>query len=119
MAEKAIWQVKATVNALLRDQMGVERAEQIATTLSTGLWTHDYPISVGEARELGLTVGTDMPKEVYKLMGLYPQTAQRRLSVEYIPALYRSPNDACDHPADYVGAGVSVSRQLRSAPQHD
>jgi CRP-like cAMP-binding protein len=27
-----------------------------------------------------LTVGTDMPKEVYELMGLYPQTAQRRLS---------------------------------------
>ena len=26
-----------------------------------------------------------MPKEVYKLMSLYPQTAQRRPSVEYIP----------------------------------
>jgi ClpP class serine protease len=86
MGEKAIRQVKATVNALLRERMGVERAEQIATTLSTGIWTHDYPISMGEARELGLPVSTDMPKEVYKLMSLYPQTAQRRPSVEYIPA---------------------------------
>jgi len=86
MAEKAIRQVKATVNGLLRERMGVERAEQIATTLSTGIWAHDYPINVSEARELGLPVSTDMPKEVYKLMGLYPQTAQRRPSVEYIPA---------------------------------
>ena len=86
VAEKAIRQVKATVNGLLRERMGAERAEQIATTLATGTWTHDYPINVGEARELGLTVSTDMPKEVYKLMGLYPQTAQRRPSVEYIPA---------------------------------
>jgi ClpP class serine protease len=86
VAEKAIRQVKATVNGLLRERMGAERAEQIATTLATGTWTHDYPINVGEARELGLPVSTDMPKEVYKLMGLYPQTAQRRPSVEYIPA---------------------------------
>jgi ClpP class serine protease len=91
MAEKAIRQVKATVNSLLRDRMGAERAEQVATTLSTGTWTHDYPINVGEARELGLSASTEMPKEVYKLMALYPQTAQRRPSVEYIPTPYRSP----------------------------
>jgi len=85
MAEKAIRQVKATVNSLLRDRMGAERAEQLATTLSTGTWTHDYPINAGEAREMGLSISTEMPKDVYKLMALYPQTAQRRPSVEYIP----------------------------------
>jgi ClpP class serine protease len=84
-AEKAIRQVKVTVSNLLRERVGAERAEQMATTLATGIWTHDYPISVGEARELGLPISTDLPKEVYKLMGLYPQTAQRRPSVEYIP----------------------------------
>ncbi len=88
MAEKAIRQVKATVSDLLRDRIGAERAEQIATTLSTGVWTHDYPINVGEARELGLPVSTDLPKEVYQLMNLYPQTRQRRPSVEYIPTPY-------------------------------
>lgn len=86
IAEKAIRQVKATVTDLLCEPMGAERAGQIATTLATGVWTHDYPINVGEARELGLPVNTEMPKEVYKLMVLYPQTAQRRPSVEYIPA---------------------------------
>lgn len=85
VAEKAIRQVKATVKQLLRKHMDEARAEAIATTLSTGTWTHDYPITVSEARELGLPVSTDMPKEIYQIMALYPQTAQRRPSVEYIP----------------------------------
>ncbi|MGB9755111.1 MAG: hypothetical protein C0183_15505 [Roseiflexus castenholzii] len=85
IAEKAIRQVKATVIELLADRMSAEKAEHIATMLATGVWTHDYPISVREARDLGLPVSTDMPPIVYQLMGLYPQTAQRRPSVEYIP----------------------------------
>jgi ClpP class serine protease len=98
IAEKAIRQVKATVKELLGERLGVERAEQLATTLATGVWTHDYPITVQEARELGLPISTNMPKEIYQLMSLYPQTAQRRPSVEYIPAPYRSP-DAERRPA--------------------
>lgn len=86
IAEKAIRQVKATVFELLRDKMDAERAKKLATTLSSGVWTHDYPITVREARELGLPVNTEMPAEIYKLMALYPQTAQRRPSVEYIPS---------------------------------
>ena len=62
----------------------------MARTLACGTWTHDYPITVSEARELGLRVSTDMPSEVYELMQLYPQTAQRRPSVEYIPVPYRA-----------------------------
>jgi ClpP class serine protease len=85
VSEKAIRQVKATVARLLSERMNPEQAEQIAAILSTGTWTHDYPITVEEARELGLPVSTQMPKEVYQLMNLYPQTAQRRPSVEYIP----------------------------------
>ncbi len=85
ISEKAIQQVKAIGAGLLNERIGAERAEQLATQLSTGVWTHDYPITVEEARELGLPVSTEMPKEVYRLKGLYPQTAQRRPSVEYIP----------------------------------
>jgi ClpP class serine protease len=85
ISEKAIRQVKTTVSRLLNERLGAEQAEQLAAKLSTGTWTHDYPITVEEARELGLPVRTEMPKEVYKLMSLYPQTAQRRPSVEYIP----------------------------------
>lgn len=86
IAEKAIRQVKRTVADLLKDKMGEEKAGEIAEKLATGVWTHDYPIMVDEVRELGLNVNTDMPDEVYKLMALYPQAAQRRPSVEYIPA---------------------------------
>jgi ClpP class serine protease len=85
IAEKALRQVKATVTELLRDKMTAEQAERVATMLATGTWTHDYPITVTEARAMGLTVSTDMPEEIYRLMALYPQTAQRRPSVEYIP----------------------------------
>ncbi len=86
MAEKAIRQVKATVIELLRDKMNDEQAQRVATTLASGVFTHDYPITVREARELGLPISTDMPQLVYQIMALYPQTAQRRPSVEYIPA---------------------------------
>ena len=54
--------------------------------------THDYPLSVKEAQDIGLTVSTDMPTEMYQLMNLFPQTAQRRPSVEYIPLPY-APRD--------------------------
>lgn len=85
IAEKAIRQVKNTVLCLLSDKMGTEQAEKVANTLATGVFTHDYPITVHEARALGLPVSTEMPKLVYQIMSLYPQTAQRRPSVEYIP----------------------------------
>jgi len=85
IAEKAIRQVKATVSELLRGKMNDEQVERVATTLATGVFTHDYPITVREAREIGLPVNTEMPRLVYQIMALYPQTAQRRPSVEFIP----------------------------------
>ncbi|MEW6286353.1 MAG: ATP-dependent Clp protease proteolytic subunit [Chloroflexota bacterium] len=86
IAEKAIRQVKRTVSELLQDKMPAEKADQLAATLASGTWTHDYPITVTEAQGLGLPVSTEMPAEIYQIMALYPQTAQRRPSVEYIPA---------------------------------
>jgi ClpP class serine protease len=68
--------------------MDEERAEELSQILSSGRWTHDYPITVEEALELGLPVKTDMPEEVYALMALYPQAPQRRPTVEYIPTPY-------------------------------
>ncbi|MCS6873878.1 MAG: hypothetical protein NZM17_04290 [Pyrinomonadaceae bacterium] len=85
IAEKAIKQVKDTVRSLLQDKMDNEKAEQVATTLATGVFTHDYPITVSKARDLGLPVNTNMPQIIYEIMALYPQTTQRRPSVEYIP----------------------------------
>jgi ClpP class serine protease len=92
VARKAIDQVQSTVRRILaqRGEISEDRAEDLAQSLSSGRWTHDYPITVEEARELGLPVATEMPEQVYKLMSLYPQTMQRRPSVEYIPQPYLS-----------------------------
>ncbi len=90
MARKATQQVHETLYRLLRaNKMYEEKARELATALSEGRWTHDYPISASEARELGLPVSEEMPKEIYALMDLYPQAAQRRPSVEFIPTPYR------------------------------
>lgn len=90
VAVKAIRQVQDTVRRVagMRGRLPPEQAEELANALSTGRWTHDYPITVGEAQELGLAVSTEVPEEIYKLMNLYPQARQRRPSVEYIPAPY-------------------------------
>ncbi len=90
VAEKAINQVKSFVKSLLEDRYDPEKAEEIADKLCSGYWTHDYPITVEEARNLGLKISTDMPEEIYSLMDLYKQTDQRRPSVQYIPVPYKS-----------------------------
>ena len=81
MARKAVSQVYSAVLCLIKDTMPEEQATSVAQALSDGRWTHDYPISPDQARELGLPVTHDMPAEVYQLMDLYPQSAQRRPSV--------------------------------------
>ncbi len=91
VAQKALRQVWQTVYGIVTGRGGSEElARRLADELSTGQWTHDYPISVHEARELGLNVSTEMPQEVYQLMALYPQPGQRRPSVQYIPVPYDS-----------------------------
>lgn len=91
IARKALAQVKATVKLLLRNKgWPEERIERLAEVLSQGRWTHDYPISVSEARELGLVISTDMPAEVYDLIALYPQPRGNKPSVQYLPEPYRA-----------------------------
>jgi len=70
--------------------MDEEKAEQVSDLLTRGEWTHDYPITVTEAQSIGLPVTTDMPEEVYQLMNLFPQPANKRPSVQYIPVPYHS-----------------------------
>ncbi|MEW6503727.1 MAG: ATP-dependent Clp protease proteolytic subunit [Chloroflexota bacterium] len=88
ISRKAIEQVKATIRRIASVHYPAEKAEFLADELATGKWTHDYPITVDEARQLGLNVHTELPEEIYQLMNLYPQTQQRRPSVEYIPLPY-------------------------------
>ena len=86
---KALKQVKNCVKTILSPKLSEEKAEQIADLLSRGQWTHDYPITYKQAKELGLPVSTEMPVEIYQLMNLYPQPVQRRPSVQYIPVPYK------------------------------
>ena len=92
IARKAINQVYKTVYNLIKNKMPEEKAKELAKTLSEGRWTHDYPITYEEAKELGLPVTDQVPPEVYELMDLYPQTSQRRPSVEFIPVPYLPPS---------------------------
>ncbi len=86
VAQKALSQVETQVCKLLkRNQMPEEKAKELARTLSSGKWTHDYPITFEDARNLGLPVTSDMPEEVYELMALHPQPLRREPSVEYLP----------------------------------
>lgn len=87
IAEKAINQVRETVFNLLKDKMDEEKAREVAKILTEGRWTHDYPLTVEELRQLGLKVSIEVPEEVYELMELYPQPMmQRHPGVEFVPS---------------------------------
>ncbi|OIO87866.1 MAG: hypothetical protein COW32_10180 [Candidatus Aquicultor secundus] len=89
VAKKAINQVHDVVYNLIKDEMPEDKAREISAILSEGRWTHDYPIDVAKARELNLPVNSELPKEFHELMQLFPQTQQRRPSVEFVPIPYR------------------------------
>ena len=91
IAEKSLRQVRGFLAWLLDEPLGKERAETVAEALTDGRWTHDYPLTTDGLRDLGLTVRTDMPPEVYRLMELYPQPVRRQPAVEYLPLPGPSP----------------------------
>ncbi|MDN5362804.1 MAG: hypothetical protein PWP70_1851 [Moorella sp. (in: firmicutes)] len=88
IARKAMRQVRESLIELLAEKVERQQAEELATTLSEGRWTHDYPIGVEELTAMGLPVKTGLPREIYQLMELYPQPAGRRPSVQYVPLPY-------------------------------
>ena len=85
MGRKALAQVKEAATGFLAKHMARERAAELAEKLSSGVWTHDYPISADEARRMGLPITTTMPADILKLMTLYPQPVRRTGGVEYLP----------------------------------
>lgn len=85
IAVKAINQVAAHVAELLEKRLPKEKARALAALISTGQFTHDFPISVKLAKSVGLPITTDMPELIYSLMDLYPQSGEGRPSVNYVP----------------------------------
>lgn len=89
LGRKALDQVRKAAAELLVRHMPREKAEALAEMLSSGTWTHDYPIDAAEARGLGLPVSLEMPDDVLELMTLYPQPVRQQKGVEYLPELPR------------------------------
>jgi ClpP class serine protease len=79
----AISQLQKAARELLTGTVSENAAISIAEQLSSGRWTHDYPIHHGEARELGLNVSRQMPQDIMSLMALFPDTIRRQSSVKY------------------------------------
>jgi ClpP class serine protease len=90
ISRKAVKQLRDCVKEILSDKMDETKADEVADLLTRGEWTHDYPITVDEAKSIGLPVSTEMPEEVYQLMNLFPQSGNRRPSVQYIPVPYKA-----------------------------
>ncbi|MBW4506509.1 MAG: hypothetical protein KME64_08370 [Scytonematopsis contorta HA4267-MV1] len=90
LARKATQQVQRFVRTLLKDSMPKQKVqpeniENIIEALTTGRVTHDYPITVEEATEMGLPITVGLSNSIYELMDLYPQPQGGRPSVQYIP----------------------------------
>ena len=85
VGRKAIDQVCQSVEELLEGKMPEEQVKELARLLSTGTWTHDYPITYDRAKELGLPVSDAIPEEVLELMALYPQPVRQASGVEFLP----------------------------------
>ncbi len=85
IGQKAIEQLRKQVHFLLKDRYPEDKAQELARVLSEGRWTHDYPITIDEARNLGLNVNSNVPEEIYQLMALYRQPVRRQTTVEYLP----------------------------------
>lgn len=84
-AERALVEMRDSVLEMLKDKYDEDTAEELATLLTGGAWSHDFPLGAEEARHLGLKVRTDLPEEILHLMDLFPQPVRRRPSVEYLP----------------------------------
>ena len=96
IAEKAQKQMLSLVKEILTPRLGEEEAGILAERLTSGEWTHDYPITCEELTRMGIPVCGELPSELHSLMALYPQPPTRRPSVQYVPMPYHkgySPRD--------------------------
>ena len=79
--------------SFLTRQLSADQANNaLAETLTSGIWTHDYPIWASTAKSLGLAVNTKMPDRVFQLLKLYPQPVRMQSGggVEYLPVERRN-----------------------------
>ncbi len=94
---KARVQVTAFVTQLLLKHFPQDKTIALATTLTDGRFTHDYPITAETAKGFGLPISETMPLAIYQLMDLYPQTGTGRPTVLYVP--FHQAQEARPEPA--------------------
>jgi ClpP class serine protease len=97
VAEKAVRHMKQVVRDLVARRLDEKKADALAEELAGGHYTHDDPITVEEAKALGLPIEVGLPQEVYNLMELFAQAGRRRPSVQYVP-LPMPPNERPARP---------------------
>ncbi len=85
LAEKAINQLESSIRDLLKENYSAAKSEQLAKELTSGKWTHDFPITAEFGTQLGLHISTKIPKEALDLISLYRQPLRTQKTVEYTP----------------------------------
>lgn len=84
MSRKALIQAKEQACELMQGTYSHDGSCSITDELVSGRWTHDYPITVAAARELGLRVSTDMIPEVMELVHCFRNAGGRVPNVLFL-----------------------------------
>lgn len=85
MSQKVLDQMRKQACELMQGNYSHDGSCAISDLLASGRWSHDYPITVPEAKELGLHVSTDMPGDVIELTALLAASNVRQPSVHTTP----------------------------------
>lgn len=85
VSQKVLDQMRAQACELMQGNYTHDGSCTVSDLLASGKWSHDYPITVPEAKTLGLRVSTDMPGDVIELTQLLAASNVRQPSVHYTP----------------------------------
>ncbi|HVP22284.1 MAG TPA: hypothetical protein VMS77_00065 [Conexivisphaerales archaeon] len=93
-AKKAVDQMEVMVRRIMANRYPEQTIQNVVDNLVVGKYTHDYPLTSGDAAALGLRVTTGVPTEVYRLMELYKmETGAKRPGVDYVPVIPSGPRE--------------------------
>jgi hypothetical protein len=76
------------VSRVRRRQPGGAREARARASVSDATFTAE--VEQSPVKSLGLPISTEMPREVYEFMNLFPQPTRTRPAVEFVPLPYRT-----------------------------
>lgn len=74
----AINQLERAARELLSGTVSDNAAQAVAEQMSSGRWTHDYPIEAAEAAEIGLNARVGLPPDIAEIMRMFPNRLSRQ-----------------------------------------